>query len=51
MIEAAHIQMSGGDGMRYLGADPRLPADRFERMVSRALTRRIAREYSKLEAS
>lgn len=38
----------GLDGMRYLGADPRTPADDVERMVMRLVDDQIAREQKDL---
>lgn len=42
------MQMAGGDGMRYLGADPSKPADDLERLVTRALTNSVFREQERL---
>lgn len=48
------MHLNGIDGMRYLGADPRHPADPIERLVSIALHNRIeseiAREQKKTRA-
>lgn len=47
-MEAAHLQIAGMDGMRYLGADPSRPADEEERVVMLAVLRRRNREIERL---
>lgn len=42
------MAISGLDAMRYLGADPRLPADDVERTVMRLVNARIVKELEKL---
>lgn len=41
MRAAACLQIEGQDGMRFLGSDPRLPADDVERLLMLHLHKRV----------
>jgi hypothetical protein len=49
MGDAARLHLNGLDGMRFLGADPRLPADEVERIVLVKLNNRIVAEQKRLD--